>query len=259
MTYKILRVTGDYRARQVAANNAGAALYLEAHYNSAPRPNNNAPFAQGTEVLVTDTSGALTRTMARQMAGNIAQAFALTLRASSGVKVLTSASRGYGNLAHALLIEPWFIDAPEWANRAITEADRLAQCLASVIRQHVPDGSTIALSLGHRGKTSDPHDRGAKGGNGRWEADLASLYLDSLARLLTESEDGIVTPIVDAELTDARSFEISASGDMPASWASEAWAWAEAEGLLTGNPRGMVDRQTLAVVLHRYHQEAEGK
>jgi hypothetical protein len=198
--------------------------------------------------------------MARQMAGNIAQAFALTLRASSGVKVLTSSSRGYGNLAHAkapaLLIEPWFIDDAAWANRAITEEFRLAQCLASVIRQHIPDGSTIALSLGHRGKTSDPHDRGARGGNGRWEADLAGLYLDSLARLLTESEDGIVTPIVDAEPTAARSSE---SADTPAPWATEAWAWAEAEGLLTGNPRGMVDRQTLAVVLHRYHQEADGK
>jgi hypothetical protein len=252
MTYKILRVTGDYRARQQAANNAGAALYLEAHYNSTPG-------AQGTEVLVTDTSGPLTRTMARQMAGNIAQAFALTLRASSGVKVLTSASRGYGNLAHAkapaLLIEPWFIDAPEWANRAIIEEFRLARCLASVIKQHIPDGSTIALSLGHRGKSSDPHDKGARGGNGRWEADLASLYLDSLAGLLTESEDGIVTPIVDAEPIAARSSE---SDDTPASWASEAWAWAQEEGLLAGNPRGMVDRQTLAVVLHRY-QEAEGK
>jgi hypothetical protein len=249
MTYKILRVTGDYRARQVAANNAGAALYLEAHYNSTPG-------AQGTEVLVTDNSGPLTRTMARQMAGNIGQAFALTLRASSGVKVLTSTSRGYGNLAHAkapaLLIEPWFIDDESWANRAITEADRLARCLASVIEKHIPDGSTIALSLGHRGKTSDPHDRGARGGNGKWEADLAGLYLDALAARLAAD---IITPISDTSKSPVLAMPTTEpENQTPAPWASEAWDWAEAEGLLMGNPRGAVDRQTLAVVLHRLRE-----
>lgn len=247
MTYKILRVTGDYRARQVAANNAGAALYLEAHYNSTPG-------AQGTEVLVTDTSGPLTRTMARQMATNMGQAFGLVLRASSGVKVLASNSRGYGNLAHAkapaLLIEPWFIDDATWANRAITEADTLAQCLATVIEQHIPDGSTIALSLGHKGKTSDPHDRGARGGNGRWEADLAELYLDELAKALTA--DIIVTPVADAVRVAMPTTE--PADQSPAPWAAEAWAWAEESGLLTGNPRGAVDRQTLATVLHRLRE-----
>lgn len=247
MTYKILRVAGDYRARQLTANNAGAALYLEAHYNSTPG-------AQGTEVLVTDTSGPLTRTMARQMAGNIAQAFGLRLRGASGVKVLTSSSRGYGNLAHAkapaLLIEPWFIDDAAWADRAETDAARVAQCLASVIEQHVPDGSTIALSLGHRGKTSDPHDRGARGGNGKWEADLASLYLDALARQLTET---IITPISDVAMAAMPTVE--PEDQTPATWAADAWAWAEASGLMSWNPRWAVDRQTLATVLHRFAKE----
>lgn len=250
MTYKILRVTGDYRARQVAANNAGAALYLEAHYNSTPG-------AQGTEVLVTDTSGPLTRTMARQMAGNIGQAFALTLRGSNGAKILTSTSRGYGNLAHAkapaLLIEPWFIDDAAWADRAVSDAARVARCLASVIRQHIPAGSTIALSLGHRGKTSDPHDRGARGGNGQWEADLAALYLEALAVQLTGD---IITPISDVVATPEASRLAMPTAEpvdqAPAPWAAEAWASAEEEGLMDGNPRGAVDRQTLAVVLYRY-------
>jgi hypothetical protein len=244
MSYKILRVTGDYRARQIAANNAGAALYIEAHYNSTPG-------AQGTEVLVIDTSGPLTRTMARQMAGNIAQAFGLTLRASNGVKVLTSSTRGYGNLAHArapaLLIEPWFIDESAWADRAATDAARVAQCLASVVRRHIPVGSTIALSLGHKGKTSDPHDKGARGGNGQWEADLAGLYLDALAESLAATT--IITPISDVQTARV------ASTDEPAPWAADPWAWAEETGLMSGNPQGPVDRQTLAVVLHRYHQK----
>lgn len=243
MSYKIVRVTGDYRARQVAANNASAALYLEAHYNSTPG-------AQGTEVLVTDSSGPLTRLMARQMAGNIAQAFALKLRAESGVKVLSSKDRGYGNLAHAkapaLLIEPWFIDDAAWADRAETEAARVARCLYSVIAQHVPAGSTIALSLGHRGKTSDPHDRGARGGNGKWEADMAKLYLDALAQQLSDiatSEKPAVMPNV--EPAEA----------LPSPWAEEAWAYVEGNGLMSGNPRGAVDRQTLATALYRYHLE----
>lgn len=43
--------------------------------------------------------------------------------------------------------------------------------------------------------------------------------------------------------------------DSPASWAASSWEWAEAEGLMSGNPTGPVDRQTLATVLHRYHME----
>lgn len=248
MTYKILRVTGNYRARQLTANNARAALYLEAHYNSTPG-------AQGTEVLVTDTSGPSTRLMARQMAGNIAEAFGLRLRGAGGAKVLSPEDRGYGNLAHtrapALLIEPWFIDSKEWADRAVSDATRVAQCLASVIEQNIPDGSTVALSLGHRGKTSDPHDRGARGGNGQWEADLASLYLDALARQLTET---IITPISDVASALAMP-TVEPEHQTPAPWAAEAWEQAEESGLMSGNPRGPVDRQTLATVLYRFAKE----
>lgn len=43
--------------------------------------------------------------------------------------------------------------------------------------------------------------------------------------------------------------------DAPDSWAATAFAWAEESGLLTGNPRGPADRQTLVTVLHRYHEE----
>lgn len=44
----------------------------------------------------------------------------------------------------------------------------------------------------------------------------------------------------------------------PESWAIEAWDWADEHGLMSGSPRGPVDRQTLATVLHRYHKKFGG-
>lgn len=64
----------------------------------------------------------------------------------------------------------------------------------------------------------------------------------------------IVTPIVDSQPITAK-----ATVDTPDPWAAEAWAWADEMGLMSGNPHGPVDRQTLAVVLHRYHREQENK
>lgn len=67
----------------------------------------------------------------------------------------------------------------------------------------------------------------------------------------------LVTRLVSDVFTGGKQVEMphEKADDTPDSWAADAWAWADELGLMSGNPHGPVDRQTLATVLHRYHLE----
>lgn len=244
MPYKVLPVTGSYKTRQELANKANAALYIECHYNSTPG-------AQGTEVLVTDNASETSYLVARDIAAGITTKFGTTPRHNHGVKPLTSADRGYGNLVHtkmpAVLVEPFFIDSAEWADRAKTEFSKVAQAIYTAVYMNIPDNSVIALSLGHRGNTNKPGDEGAKGGNGMTEASLAELYIRELKRLL---ESG---PIPVSTTKPPASPEPSLSADCPP-WAEESRQFALGNKLIQSDSgwTSPVTKAELAVILERF-------
>lgn len=182
MSYTVRFYTGDYGPRQRAANRDGAICYVEQHFNSTDSASVNYSLSK-----VADNAGARSKRWGESYAAKVAEAFDIS---SSGISI---GGRGNANLNQtempAILLEPFFISNSQgsaWAHSP-EKQKLLAEILVATIREQFPAGGLVALSIGHKGKTSSPSDRGAEAVSGGFEADFAELVLKNAAALLTKT------------------------------------------------------------------------
>jgi hypothetical protein len=185
--------SGDYGARQKAANADGAVLYLEGHANSA-----TSITAAYSMAVVAGNHSSKSYNMAVEFAKACGAAFGAgtaehpAIYGWDGVRI---GGRGDGNLSRtnmpAVLLEPLFASNPTQTRYAETEEglDKLALIIKQLVYAHFPKGGLIAFSIGHVGKASQPADRGAawKGRRFTNEAGYVTEYMKRAAALLTET------------------------------------------------------------------------
>jgi hypothetical protein len=153
MTYTVHQARGPLYQRQMDANKAGVAAYVEQHLNATT--DRGANYAM---VITVPNANRVTLAWGRTYTALISKEF--------GHKNLgcISGGRGTFNLKFlkcpALLLEPGFVSNPGFA--AIAKSgegqDALARCLVESIKQHF-DGGLIGLSVGHMYRGTG--DRGA--------------------------------------------------------------------------------------------------
>jgi hypothetical protein len=151
-------VSGDYGDRQAKANKLGAVCYYEQHMNSY-----TTAAEQYGLVEVASNASAKSKAWAAELAARCQAVTFLPTR----VRQIPYQGRGDYNIRltamPACLGEPGPINHvafDKWmevaGNRAL-----LAAAVAESIFAAFPDGGIVALSVGHLGKTSSPHDTGA--------------------------------------------------------------------------------------------------
>jgi hypothetical protein len=190
MAYKVVRLTGDYEAREAEAKRRGCAMVLHQHLNSVADPK---PSYTLVEVAYPTTARELK--CARDAAANYETLLKGGLGYGSGVRVLKDGDRGESiidNTLEAYISEPLFASNPTQAKWvAKPESQRaLARAAVDAIQANYPDGSVIGLSIGHIGKTSNPRDRGARVvGTGLTEAAVCTEIIAEMERLLLLEEE----------------------------------------------------------------------
>ncbi len=183
--YRVRFYKGDYIDRQRAANRDDCVAYVEHHFNSAAGAAGNY-----AAVIVGSNASNTSRNWARWYARAVSDSFGIGLAQRDGVVVGGFSGRGDGNVKFtkmpAILLEPLFANNPAHAQwiRSGEGQTRLAQILADSIERCFPDGGTIAFSVGHKYKASNPNDRGAAVAGGGSEADFAEIVLTRAAQLL---------------------------------------------------------------------------
>lgn len=176
--YTVKFYEGDYRQRQQAANADGCKAYVEQHFNSAGSPNAN------YSVVITGYNASRTsKNWGRWYASAVGNEFDIPVKGDNGIKVGGYDGRGDYNLKFtnmpAILLEPFFISNPSMAEQlklGITQ-EKLARILTESVQRFFPQGGTIGFSIGHKGKTSNPNDRGAPVFGGGYEAEYAEKVL----------------------------------------------------------------------------------
>lgn len=185
--YRVKLYKDDYHERQAAANRDGAVCYVEQHFNSFRDPR-----AGYTVTLVASNASAKSRSWGKWYSKRISLEFATRLGGSGGLKVLTDSDPGNNNLVHthmpAILLEPLFVSNQEHAKIVKSEVGQiaLARSLVDSILWAFPDGGSIAFSVGHKYKKSDPDDRGAAVAGGGWEAEYAEIVMLKAKRFLED-------------------------------------------------------------------------
>lgn len=190
----------DYRERQLRANEAGVALYVEHHFNSVASGQ-----ARYSMALVPRDADQTSIRFADIYTDFLAERFRWSewddspRDAIDGVTRGGFGGRGDGNLSACAmpcaLLEPCFISNEEQARTVATEHGRemLARCLVDAIKAVFPEGAHVGFSVGHKYKASKPNDRGAdlhpaarpvEGDLPPTEADLAEDVLKRAARIL---------------------------------------------------------------------------
>jgi len=168
--------TGNYPDRQKQANSDKAICYLEGHFNASDNPR-----AGGIEIIIADNASRATRKWAEFLVTHFNFTLQTRIRHVNGIKEVSKGERGWKNIFHtkmpAVLIEPLFITNPKELKLFDEKKDTLAYIIAGSIKTIFPDGGLIGLSIGHKGKESNPNDKGAKAVDGRWEADLVEKLL----------------------------------------------------------------------------------
>jgi len=189
MAYKVVRLTGDYEAREDEARRRGCAMVWHQHLNSVDDPK---PSYTLVEVAYPTTPRELK--CARDAAVNYERLLRGGFGDGDGVKVLPDGHRGESiidNTREAYISEPLFASNPVQAKWVAKPENQRALAKANVeaIKANYPDGSVIGLSIGHIGKTSNPRDRGAQVvGTGLMEADVCTGIVVEMERLLLEEE-----------------------------------------------------------------------
>jgi len=173
MNYKVILTADednrrDYRDRQLYANEQGADVYVEFHFNASAY---DKPGTQDNpaSVLVCDNASSKSRAMAKDFSAAMSGAYGYPNRGVVELKRHSdgSADRAYYNLYYtrmkAFLLEPLYVSDVEQAAVALSEEGQksIATLLVDVIRDHFPDGAKCAFSLGHKFKQSSIFDRGA--------------------------------------------------------------------------------------------------
>lgn len=177
--YTVKFYTGDYKERQLSANDDGAICYAEQHFNAG---------AGGYAlVVVGDNASARSKNWGIAYTAAVAKEFDVK---DKGIAIGGLNGRGNDNVKYtdmpAILLEPLFCDNPAHAQiiRSAVGQDALAKILADTIREAFPKGGLVAFSVGHKGKRSRPQDRGANVIGGGSEADYAELVLLKAKALL---------------------------------------------------------------------------
>ena len=197
MTYNVHIVTGEYRDRQIEANNRKADLYLEQHINSSISESPD----YGLGVVATNASKRSEEIAAwyAKEAGirfDVGGPLDHDIGYDTGVRV---GGRGNNNLAYtnmpAVILEPWFASNPTQAAKMNTSDGTLAgaQLLVDLVKQFFPEGGIIALSIGHEGKPSAPNDQGAPIVGGGWESEWSFQVVHKASKLLNTHANVNVT------------------------------------------------------------------
>jgi N-acetylmuramoyl-L-alanine amidase len=185
---KVVWLTGDYtgerKERQRQAKQAGCNLVIEFHFNAADNSS-----AHGAEVWYRQYS-----TPSKLLAERLLNAIGECGFARRGIKLATPQCRArfinaYANDILVVLLEPAFVtnqdDARKLHNQKVLAqlADKIANAIQQFARElRYRPIEVIGLSVGHKYKTSQPNDRGAKCVLGDTEADHA----EALARLVQQ-------------------------------------------------------------------------
>lgn len=182
--YRTMILRGDYSKREYDANVAHADAVWHQHVNSF---NSSAAYAL-VEVARPVTERELA--VAKAAADGYARIFGGGLGSGDGVKVLEDGDRAeyiIDNNREAYISEPAFGSNPAQARMLADPAVQraIAQVNVDALRAHYPDGALIALSVGHKYKTSAPNDRGCViVGTGLMEADVNEAIIGYMAELL---------------------------------------------------------------------------
>jgi len=136
-------------------------------------------------VVVSRNASAKSREWGRDYARRVSAATGDPVRHPEDGGLLPGGYNGRGDFnlrltaMPAILGEPLFVSDPHQARfaRSIEGVEALAGALAASIRENFPEGGLVALSVGHKGKTSSPFDRGADVAGGGTEAGLAEEVL----------------------------------------------------------------------------------
>lgn len=183
--YTVKFYDGDYKPRQQKANADRAIAYVEHHFNSS-----SSPTTDYTVVIVGSNASSTSKNWGRWYAEAISKEFNTKVGGDQGIVVGGFGGRGDGSVKHtnmpAVLLESLFVSNP--AHAAIVRSDsgqtRLARVLVDSIQRFFPAGGLIAFSVGHKGKTSNPSDRGADVVGGGSEADYTEKVLQKAKTML---------------------------------------------------------------------------
>ena len=184
---RIVWLTGDYtgknRERQQQAAKEKCDIVIEFHFNASANPD-----ASGTEVWHRQFSLPSFR-LAKSLHDRIVS---LGFK-PRGVKSAVPTSRAsfinsYPRTSIVVLLEPCFVTNRLDAQKLHQDGfmAQLAEAIASAVKDFIAKENrkvqVIGLSIGHKGKTSNKSDRGARCLFGDFEADHAS----ELAKLVAE-------------------------------------------------------------------------
>jgi hypothetical protein len=188
--YEVKIYKGDYWERQRLANEDRCVGYLEHHFNSSSSPSAN------YSVVITGFNASHTsKNWGRWYAQAVAREFDVPVGGDIGIKVGGYNGRGDYNLRFtdmpAILVEPLFASNPQHAEwiRSEDGQNRLAHIICESVQRFFQNGGIIGFSVGHKYKTSRPHDRGAPVYGGGLEADYAEIVLEKAKGMLEKVDE----------------------------------------------------------------------
>ena len=194
---KIVWLKGDYtgknRERQRQAEREKCDIVIEFHFNAADNSE-----ASGTEVWHRQYS-----LPSRQLAKILHDRVVSLGFKPRGVKAAVQNSRAsfinfYPRTCIVVLLEPCFVSSQRDAQKLHQDGfvDKLAEAIVAGVRDFVRTTANrqfrvLGLSVGHKYKTSNPSDRGARCVFGDFEADHAEDLAKKVAMLLqSNSHEG---------------------------------------------------------------------
>lgn len=216
--YKVKFYSGDYPARQRAANTDKCAAYVEHHFNSSAGTAGNY-----AAVIVGANASNTSKNWARWYAKAVSSSFGIGLGGEEGVVVGGYGGRGDGNVKltdmPAILVEPLFANNPAHAQWIRSDAgqERLARILADSIQRCFPKGGLIGFSIGHKYKTSSPNDRGAAVYGGGTEADCAESVMQKAATMLKHAGKPAARKIT-VQIGNREAWQYEADADAMVRW-----------------------------------------
>ena len=177
---RIIWLKGDYvenHERQAQASKANCRLVISFHFNA----HHNSK-ANGSEVFSNGKGDA------DYIAARLLHIITNILGTRSrGVKPAQGSRAGFLRFypCSAVLLEPCFITNPEEANliHDVQVVRRLGEAIADALVKWLPFDAVLGLDIGHKFKTSQPNDKGARCFFGDFEADHA----EQLAKVVAAS------------------------------------------------------------------------
>jgi hypothetical protein len=177
---RIVWLKGDYvgnHERQMQASKANCRLVISFHFNA-----HNNPKTSGSEVFSNGKGDA------DYIAAKLLHIITSVLGTKSrGVKKAEGSRAGFLRFYHcpAILLEPCFITNPDEANLVhdVQVIRKLGEAIADALVKWLPFDAVIGIDIGHKFKTSQPDDRGARCFYGDFEADHA----EQLAKVVAAS------------------------------------------------------------------------